>query len=96
MSKILKLTGVKTFTSSFTNQIIVARGETCRVTEAIAAKVLKGSRRNAEGEPVAYWTEMPEGSEVTHDFAPAETAPVAAVAQAEVKTKTVARTRQRA
>lgn len=96
MSKILKLTGVKSFTGPFTNQIIVERGKTCRVTDAIAEKIMKGSRRNAESEAVPYWTEMPEGTDVDYDFAPADVVKQAETPQADTKTKTVARTRQRA
>lgn len=70
MSKLLKLTGLKSFTSSLAGlAITVQRNEVVRVSDADAEKLEKGHRRDLEGNRVAYWTEPSMSDKtVNHDF----------------------------
>lgn len=68
MSKILKLTGIKVFTTSVCKGTLVQKGQTVKFSDAVADKLLKSFRRNAEGDPVPYWTEMPEDTVPDHNF----------------------------
>lgn len=68
MSKVLKLSGLKSFTGPFTGGVVVQKGEVIRVTDAVAAKIEEGGRNNSEGEKIHYWVEPTASDKVNHDF----------------------------
>lgn len=86
MSKLLKLTGIASFSCPAFRAEIVKKGQVVRVDDSLADKLSKGSRRNNEGEDVPYWTESHDGGEPAFDFstvaaqkdAPAEASPAPA------------------
>jgi hypothetical protein len=68
MSKILKLVGIQSYISAATNNDVVLKGKVCRFSDVDAAKLLKGTRVDKEGEEVAYWKECEDDTKLDHDF----------------------------
>jgi hypothetical protein len=68
MAKVLKLTGLKTYTGKATGgSISMVKGQTARFSDVIANEVLKGGRLNSDKELVPYWEEVGE-TDPTYDF----------------------------
>ena len=67
MSKILKLSGVKTFIASPTRGVTLVKGQTAKFTDTVGMRLLKSQRKDKENNPLPYFTEM-EGGKVDFDF----------------------------
>ena len=68
MAKILKLTGIETYVSPATSGVIVKRGDVCKFSDAVSTALLKGSRKDREGEDISYWVEQDEDEPTKYDF----------------------------
>ncbi len=85
MSKVLKLTGLKSWTGSVSNSNVVRKGEIARFDDDVAAKVMAGKRLNSDGEPVPYWVEVEGETTPKYDFStPVDSAEEAPVIPAQV------------
>jgi hypothetical protein len=72
MSKLLKLTGLKSFTTPAFNEVVVQKGQIIRVSDKLARALEKGKKNGKEedSDPIPYWSEplLSEAGKVDHDF----------------------------
>lgn len=67
MSKILKLVGLESYVNPLTESICIKKGQSIKVSDKVAEKMLAGARTNSEGDSVSYWQESNDSSFI-HDF----------------------------
>lgn len=67
MSKILKLVGLESYVNPLTESICIKKGQSIKVSDKIAEKMLAGAKINSEGDSVSYWQES-AGGDYLHDF----------------------------
>jgi hypothetical protein len=68
MSKVLKLTGLATYTSAAVNHELVKKGQKVRFSDTMAERVMKKGRYNADNEFTPYFAEQPVGTPFDMDF----------------------------
>lgn len=72
MSKLLKLTGLKSYTAPALGEVVVQKGQIIRVSDKIARLLEKGQKnpKSADDEPIPYFTEptISEAGKVDIDF----------------------------
>lgn len=72
MSKLLKLTGLKSYTAPALGEVVVQKGQIIRVSDKIARLLEKGQKapKSADDEPTPYFTEptISEANKVDIDF----------------------------
>lgn len=76
MSKILKLTGLASYVAACTNGIVIKRGQSAKFDNNHADALLRGARKDKEGEPISYFVEQPEDSKFDLDFTTSTDTPV--------------------